>query len=98
MKYKVINKGKLQKRLREMIIIALIIIAIGVMYNQKSESEIVGYTYDSGNTVWELAEKHCPSDIDIREVMDEIEKVNDIQNSTIYRHMSYKVPVYQIKR
>lgn len=71
--------------------IAIITFAVAAKGNKQ---EVVGYTYDSGSTVWEMAERNCPDGMDVRDVMMEIKKINGIEDGVVYKNKSYKIPVY----
>ena len=91
-----INKGKCIRA----VVVLVFMVATIVTLNTKANtnySKPVGYVYDTGNTVWEMAEKYVPSEMDIRDFVKEIEKANDIQKSTVYNGIMYKIPVYKVK-
>ena len=98
-------KMKTKREIKRKIIIGLILIIVAVFIVavfftlgcKGNAPEIIGYTYDSGDTVWEMAQKCCPDKMDIRDVVREIEKINGIENAVVYDYMSYKVPIYQTK-
>ena len=71
-----------------------LVLAITVVAKGNSPKAI-GYIYDSGDTVWEMAKRHCPENMEIQEFVKEIEKANDIKNSTVYKNWVYKIPVYE---
>lgn len=37
-----------------------------------------------GETLWWIAAEYCPADMDVRDYLTEIKKLNDIQDNTIY--------------
>lgn len=76
------------------VLACLVVVAITVAAKGK-EPEIIGYRYDSGDTVWEMASRHCPNNMDIREFVREIEEVNGIENAIVYKGRNYKIPVYK---
>lgn len=79
-----------------LIVLAYLVVLVAVTVAAKgNQPKIVGYTYDTGNTVWEMAKRHCPDNMDIRDFMREIEKANDIKDSTVYANYGYKIPVYE---
>ena len=85
------GKGK-----AKLLLIVACVIAVTVMVAAKgNQPKIVGYTYDSGSTVWEMAKKHCPKGMDIRHFVSEIEKANDIKDGIVYGNRTYKIPVYE---
>lgn len=65
--------------------------------NDRRQGKIIGYTYDSGSTVTEMAKRCCPDGMDIREVAREIEEINGIEDHIVYANVVYKVPVYKGK-
>ena len=87
------GKGKLVFAL---ICFVLIVIAI-VVTAKGNRRDVVGYIYDTGNTVWEMAVEHCPEGMEISRFAREIEKANGIVDSVVYSNRAYKIPVYQAK-
>ena len=86
------GKGKAKSRL---LTVLICVIAISITVAAKgNQPKLVGYTYDTGSTVWEIAEKHCPSEMDIRKFVKEIEEINGIENAVVHNGVSYKIPVY----
>lgn len=82
-------KGKL------IILLSCIAIVTFTVAAKGNKQEVVGYTYDTGSTVWEMAERHCPDGMDVRDVVREIEKINGIKDGIVYKNKSYKIPVYE---
>ena len=82
------------KRIRALVILMFLVTAVSVM-SKANEPKLVGYTYDSANTLWGMAEKYCPSEMDKRDFIREIEKLNGIENSQIYKDISYQIPLYE---
>lgn len=72
--------------------IAIITITVAAKENQP---KVVGYIYDTGSTVWEMAERHCPDNVDVRDFAKEIVKANGIENYVIHKYQAYKIPVYK---
>lgn len=48
----------------------------------------------SGDTLWSIAESYMPSDMDTREAVYKLCKVNDISASDLYAGMTIQVPIY----
>lgn len=90
-----ITKREIKRNRRILGLIAIAMMLLFILGCKGNKPKIIGYTYDSGNTVWEMAQRCCPNNMDIREVVREIERVNKIKNSIIYDSKSYKVPIYQ---
>ena len=49
---------------------------------------------ESGDTLWTIAENYTPDDMDVRRVVFDICKVNDIQAEDVHDGMNIIVPVY----
>ena len=77
-----------------LVLLCFIVVAITVVAKGDNR-KVVGYVYDSGSTVWEMASRHCPYGMDMQEFAREIEKANGIENSTVYENWIYKIPVYE---
>lgn len=88
-------KGKGKAKL--LLVLACLTVAVITVAAKGNHREIVGYTYDTGDTIWEMAERHCPNDMDIRDFISEIRKANGIEDSIVYKDCSYKIPVYEAK-
>ena len=77
-----------------LVLVCLAIVVVTVSAKGKSR-EVVGYIRDSASTLWEMAERHCPNDMDIRDFISEIKKANGMEDSVVYKERSYKIPVYE---
>lgn len=49
---------------------------------------------ESGDTLWDLAKEFGPNDKDVREVIYDICKINDISADSIYPGQTILIPVY----
>ena len=47
-----------------------------------------------GDTLWTIAQTYMPEDMDIRESVFQLCKLNDIQADQLYAGMTIQVPVY----
>ena len=88
-------KAKSRKAKVKWIFLLVCLAVVVITVSAKGNREVIGYTYDSGNTLWEMAEKHCPEDMDIRDFISEIRNANGMENSVVYRDCLYKIPVYE---
>lgn len=79
------------------LLVLCILLCTFICVKGNQQREIKGYTYDCGSTVWEIAQRNCPDDMDIRDFVSEIEKANGIKNHIVYSGMTYKIPVYEEK-
>lgn len=89
---KIARRKRIKRIIAVISVLALSLLLAGLA--EKKECRIIGYTYDSGSTVWELAQRCCPDHMDIRDVVEEIETINGIENSAIYANRLYQIPVY----
>jgi LysM repeat protein len=60
--------------------------------SEYSETTVV--YVDSGDSLWGIAREHGDSRYDARDVIDEIQKLNNLPDSTIYPGQKLKIPVY----
>ena len=89
-------KLKLNKReIRSLIVLACLVTTVITVAAKGNPKEIAGYVYDSGTSVWDLAERHCPDDMHIQDFVREIEKANDIEDAIVYVNCYYKIPVFK---
>ena len=91
-------KAKSRKTKAKLVLALVCLVAVAITVSAKGKRcEVIGYIYDSGSTIWEIAERHCPDNMDVRDVMREIEKANGIENSVVYEYQTYKIPVYEVR-
>ena len=91
------RKRKIRREVKLLFVLACICVIAVTTLAKGSRREVIGYIYDSGNTIWEMAERNCPDDMDVREFTMEIEKANGIKDSVVHKNWIYKIPVYQAK-
>ena len=58
--------------------------------------EYVSVKVESGDTLWNLAKEYGPSNIDVRKVIYEIEKLNNVDASTLHSGMTIEIPCNKI--
>ena len=92
-----VSKRNQKARRRLFLVISCIAVITLSVAAKGNQPKVVGYIHDSGSTVWEMAKKHCPDNLDVRDVMREIEKANGIENSVVYEYQTYKIPIYEVK-
>lgn len=88
---------KNKKKLKKIRLLAIVILTFILMSNIKVYSKnIPEYNFvcvEKGDTVWSIASMYS-HDTDIRKVVYDICKINNLQNSYIYPGDIIKVPVY----
>lgn len=91
------RKRKVRREIKLLFMLVCMFVVAITTFAKGNQRKIVGYVYDSGETVWEMASRHCPEDMDIQEFAREIEKANGIENSIVHKNWIYKIPVYEAK-
>lgn len=89
------RKAKRKAKVKSLLVLLCFIILATTVATKGNNRKVVGYIYDSGSTVWEMASRHCPYGMDTQEFAREIEKANGIKKSVVYKNWSYKIPVYE---
>ena len=92
------GNGSHRKGKGKMIMAVLLCAVLFAIGKGNQQGKIIGYTYDSGNTVWEMAQRHCPNSMDIRKLAREIEQINGIEDHIVYANVTYKIPIYKERR
>lgn len=62
--------------------------------NSLSTNQYYFVEIESGDTIWDIAESYRPDDMDVRKVVFDICKVNDIEADDVQDGMNIIVPVY----
>lgn len=55
----------------------------------------VSYAYVTGTSLWGIATEHCPEYMDKRKYINEVMKLNGMDDCTVYAGRIYQVPVYK---
>lgn len=76
--------------------IAILIFLLIALFNisiakTNSESEIIDYTINKGETLWNIAKEYTPDNKDIRQTIYEIKQLNNMTDSTIYPGQTIKI-------
>lgn len=75
--------------------IFLLIIEIVILCScNKQEIHTQTYVVTQGDTLWSIASEYCPKNIDKRDYIDELIKLNNIENCMIRANSSIQVIVY----
>ena len=77
------------------LLIVVVVIAIRLSNKEEKGYELTNYIVRTGDTLWSIAEKYAPDDMDIREYIYFIEEDNSIENKSIYPEMELKVRRYK---
>lgn len=76
--------------------IAILIFLLIALFNisiakTNSEAEIIDYTINKGETLWNIAKEYTPDNKDIRQTIHEIKQLNNMTDSTIYPGQTIKI-------
>ena len=85
----------MRKGLIALFVIIVVIIAIRLSNKEEQEYELTNYIVRSGDTLWSIAEKYAPEEMDIREYIYFIQEDNELINKTIYPNMNLTIRVYK---
>lgn len=90
MKLRIVNRKRF---IRSMAIVIFLLVALFNISVAKSneEAEIISYTITPGETLWSIAKEYTPYNKDIRQTIYEIEKLNNLDNATIYAGQTIQI-------
>lgn len=90
MKLRIVNRKRF---IRSMAIVIFLLVALFNISVAKSneEAEIISYTITPGETLWSIAKEYTPDNKDIRQTIYEIEKLNNLDNATIYAGQTIQI-------
>lgn len=99
MKKKYRIKSKFRFTLFLSIAMVMVISLAGTLIGENHAESLTKPVYSeiiiqSGDTLWNLAEEFGPDDKDVRQVVYEICKINDISADSIYPGQTILIPVY----
>ena len=77
------------------LLIVVVVIAIRLSNKEEKGYELTNYIVRSGDTLWSIAEKYAPEEMDIREYIYFIQEDNELINKTIYPNMNLTIRVYK---
>lgn len=67
-----------------MLIIAIIVTTMFASCHKKDVNwNETSYTVSIGETLWDIAEEYCPNDMDCREYIYEVKKLNNMETSEL---------------
>lgn len=68
-------------------LLVLTLIAAGILcacHKPEHDWNKIEYTVASGETLWTIAKEYCPEDMDVRDYIYEIKKLNNMDTDSIY--------------
>jgi len=89
---------KLNKlRLIFVLVIVTIVFGLGItsfqIVSAANQNNVITITVNEGDTLWGIAKKHNTSNKDIRKLVFEIERANNIKKCLIYPGQQLEIPV-----
>ena len=85
---KITNKFKF---IRTLTILLIILYALFSNVIAKEERQVIDYTVSKNETIWSIAKEHKKEDEDIREVVYEIQKINNLFNQDLSNGQVIKI-------
>ncbi len=95
--YKVVNKFRFTVFVVLTIVILTTAINFALGFNTAASltrTDYMDVQIVSGDTLWSIAENYMPQDMDTREAVYKLCKVNDISASELYAGMTIQIPIY----
>lgn len=74
------------------LIIAILTVTLLLAGNKP---KVTAYGYDTCNTLWDLADKHCPNSMDKRDFIEEVKRLNNMHDYKVYSERLYQYPIYE---
>ena len=94
---------RIANRFRFTLFVVLAIIIVTTAFNftlgfntavSLTKAEYTDVQILSGDTLWSVAETYMPEEMDTREAVYELCKINDISAAELYAGMTIQVPIY----
>lgn len=87
------RKKRLVRAVSIIILTIVVLLLLGAAYMHVPE--VKAYEYQTCRTLWELADRHCPDEMDKREYVAEVMELNAMESCTVEPSRLYMVPVYE---
>lgn len=91
MKLRIVNHKKFIKSVAIVMFLLIGLFNISIAKTDKKEAEIITYTITKGDTLWSIAKEYTSNTKDIRQTIYEIEKLNNLDNATIYAGQTIQI-------
>ena len=95
--YKVVNKFRFTVFVVLTIVILTTAVNFALGFNTAASltrTDYMDVRIVSGDTLWSIAENYMPQDMDTREAVYKLCRVNDISAADLYAGMTIQVPIY----
>lgn len=76
------------------IVVIIAIIALAVLVSGH-KPKVTAYEYDTCNTLWDLADRHCPNSMDKHDFIEEVKRLNNMNDYKVYPERLYQYPIYE---
>lgn len=93
---------RIKSKFRFITFLVLLILVLGIGFgritgigvaNGVNEPEYATVEVNTGDTLWNIAERYASNDQDVREVVYKISRINDLDQDTITAGQTIKVPL-----
>lgn len=88
---RIVNRKKFIRSMAIVIFLLVALFNISVAKSNTPEAEIITYTISQNETLWSIAKQFTPDNKDIRQTIYEIEKLNNLDNATIYAGQTIQI-------
>lgn len=89
------RKRKKQAIIKIVIAILILIVSLFLYGGVFTKHTAVAFDYDTCLNLWDLADKHCPGNIDKRDFIEAVVKLNNMDGYTVYPERVYQYPIYE---
>ena len=89
------RKKKRQAIIRIAIAIFILIVSLFLYGGVFTKHTAVAFGYDTCNTLWDLADRHCPNSMDKRDFIEEVKRLNNMHDYKVYSEQLYQYPIYE---
>lgn len=94
--YRIANKFRFITALTLCMLIFAFTVSGALGFNTAAGSNVRNYVtvrVQEGDTLWDLAKEYGPSDMDCRQVIHEIQRINNVSATTLQAGMYISIPV-----
>ena len=97
-RYVIINKKRFFTFITISILLLIILITMIVSFSNAhsmQEDAYIEYRVGEGDNLWKISDYYSPGQMDIRQFIYEIQKLNDMKTGAIYENDIIKIPLIQ---
>ena len=80
--------------MKKVLIILFIIALVLILAGTRKKPQVIGYGYSTCASLIELTERFCPANVDSEEFINEVMKINNMENYITEAKRVYQYPIY----